>query len=160
MGSCTACARGAESLLQLEETTGDGGTNGFPETAETPGEKEGGGGRPFPREKQSAGATGLCGSGPASRYRERIPGVRVKDEERGEPFGLGSCAPPLPPLASGLTGSSGCTQKQTFFFGSRLARLPADNRVGYKTIIESYNNLYNIAIYFIVKINYYAFPYR
>ena len=32
--------------------------------------------------------------------------------------------------------------------------------VGYKTIIESYNNLCNIAIYFIVKINYYAFPYR
>ena len=48
---------------------------------------------------------------------------------------------------------------ETDIFGSRLASLPADNWVGYKTIIESYNNLYNIAIYFIVKINYYAFPY-
>lgn len=48
---------------------------------------------------------------------------------------------------------------ETDIFGSRLALLPADNQVGYKTIIESYNNLYNIAIYFIVKINYYAFPY-
>lgn len=63
-----------------------------------------------------------------------------------------------PPFASpGLRpppGAAAVLRNKTFF-GSRLASL----RVGYKTIIESYNNLYNIAIYFIVKINYYAFPY-
>lgn len=60
---------------------------------------------------------------------------------------MGFCLHPPPGAAAVLRNKT--------LFGSRLASL----RVGYKTIIESYNNLYNIAIYFIVKINYYAFPY-
>lgn len=35
------------------------------------------------------------------------------------------------------------------FFGSSLVLLPANNHVGYKTIIESYHNHHNKAIYFI-----------
>lgn len=83
-----------------------------------------------PREKKREGGADLslgrskAPVPPGSADLDLLPGTGneylgrggVKDKERGEPFGLGSCAPPLPPLASGLTGSSGCTQKQTFFF--------------------------------------------
>lgn len=60
-----------------------------------------------PREKPRSGAVGVRGSGPAEAPRRGGAGARGA-------FLAGLPRPALPPLASVLSGSSGCTQKQTF----------------------------------------------
>lgn len=99
--SCTACAQGVESLLQLEETT-------WGEWLSRTWEKRGA--YPFPREKQSSGAIGLHTDPDLLEVSFQVMGMNtrgINDNDSG--------SAPLPAsLSPILTGSSSCTQKQTF----------------------------------------------